>query len=133
MTPSVLWDSSAILAWLDADDEHHAAAMAVSGVLASERRAGVITNYIEVEAHALLLSRLGRDAAWTWLQRRPFTVVRLTPGEEERARSILARYRDKDWSLCDAMSFALLDIQKIREVFTYDRHFAQWGKCLIRG
>lgn len=133
MTPSVLWDSSAILAWLDADDEHHAAAMAASGALASERRAGIITNYIEAEAHALLLSRLGRNAAWAWLQRRPLTVVRLTRGEEERARSILARYRDKDWSLCDAMSFALLEVQNIQEAFTYDHHFAQWGKCRIRG
>ena len=51
----VLWDSSAILALLDADDADHEHAVAIAGQIASEKRPSLITNYIEVEAHALLL------------------------------------------------------------------------------
>ena len=51
----VLWDSSAILAVLHADDADHERAIAIAGRIASERRPTFLTNYIEVEAHALLL------------------------------------------------------------------------------
>lgn len=60
MTRSVLWDSSAILALLDADDADHARAVAIARQIASEKRPCFITNYIETEAHALLLRKLGR-------------------------------------------------------------------------
>jgi hypothetical protein len=36
-------------------------------------------------------------------------VLRVIPQEEARAKGILARYTDKDWSLCDAMSFAFTE------------------------
>ena len=60
VTRSVLWDSSAILALLDADDADHARAVAVARDIASERRPSFITNYVEAETHALLLRKLGR-------------------------------------------------------------------------
>lgn len=64
MTRSVLWDSSAILALLDADDADHAGAVRVALEIADERRPCFITNYIEAEAHALLLgSSAGRSRA----------------------------------------------------------------------
>ena len=59
MTRGVLWDSSAILALLDADDADHARAVTVARTIAAERRPSFITNYIEAEAHALLLRKLG--------------------------------------------------------------------------
>ena len=60
MTRGVLWDSSAILALLDADDADHAAAVAVARRIAAEARPSFITNYIEAETLALLLRKLGR-------------------------------------------------------------------------
>jgi len=56
----VLWDSSAILALLDADDFDHGRAVTIARQIASEKRGSFITNYIEAEAHALLLRKLGR-------------------------------------------------------------------------
>ena len=49
MTRSVLWDSSAILALLDADDADHARAVSVARIIASEKRPSFITNYVEAE------------------------------------------------------------------------------------
>ena len=67
MTRSVLWDSSAILALLDADDADHARAVSVAHSIASEKRPSFVTNYVEAEAHALLVRKLGRTLARQWL------------------------------------------------------------------
>ena len=59
---AVLWDSSAILALLDADDADHERAVAIAGQIASERRPSFITNYVEVEAQDVVASEVGEDA-----------------------------------------------------------------------
>ena len=133
MTRSVLWDSSAILALLDADDAAHATAVAVARGIASDRRPCFITNYIEAETHALLLRRLGRAVAREWLLTGGLTVVPDLPAEEQKAREILARHTDKDWTLCDAISFALLDTRRVARAFTFDHHFRQYGRIQVLG
>ena len=133
MTEGVLWDSSAILALLDADDADHARAVTVARELATEQRPSFITNYIEAEAHALLVRKLGRALAREWLLTGGLPVVRVLPEEEQRAREILARHTDKDWTLCDAISFAVLDARHIARAFTFDHHFRQYGRLQVLG
>jgi uncharacterized protein len=129
----VLWDSSAILALLDADDFDHERAVAIAGQIASEKRPSFITNYIEAEAHALLLRKLGRSLAREWLLTGGLPVIRVRTEEEDRAREIIARHSDKNWSLCDAISFAVLDGREIRRAFTFDRHFLQYRRIEVLG
>ena len=129
----VLWDSSAILALLDADDADHERAVEAAGQIASEKRPSFVTNYIEVEAHALLLRKLGRTVAREWLLTGGLPVIRALPEEEDRAREIIARHSDKDWSLCDAISFAVLDVRGIGRAFTFDRHFLQYSRIEVFG
>ena len=133
MRRAVLWDSSAILALLDADDADHDQAARGARQIASERRPSFITNYIEVEAHALLLRKLGRTLAREWLLGGGLPVVRTLPREEQRAKEILARYADKDWSLCDAISFAVIELRGVGAAFTFDHHFRQYGRCPVLG
>ena len=133
MTRSVLWDSSAILALLDADDADHARAVVVARVIASEARPSFITNYIETEAHALVLRKLGRAIARQWLFTGGLPVVRVLPAEEQKAREILARHTDKDWTLCDAISFAVLEARHVGRAFTFDHHFRQYGRIQVLG
>lgn len=133
MTHSVLWDSSAILALLDADDADHPRAVTVARQIASEERPSFITNYIEAEAHALLLRKLGRVVARQWLLTGGLPVVRALSEEEQRAREILARHTDKDWTLCDAVSFAVLDGRRIARAFSFDHHFRQYGRIQVLG
>jgi uncharacterized protein len=107
-----------------------------SPLLAKLRRRGdgsFITNYIEVEAHALLLRKLGRTLAREWLLTGRLPVIRALPEEEDRAREIVARHSDKDWSLCDAISFAVLDLRRIRRAFTFDHHFLQYSRVEVLG
>lgn len=133
MTRGVLWDSSAILALLDADDADHARAVHVATEIARERRPSFITNYIEAEAHALLLRKLGRTVARQWLLAGSLPVVAVTSSEEQRAKDILARHGDKDWTLCDAISFAVLDARRVSRAFTFDHHFRQYGRLQVLG
>ena len=133
MTRSVLWDSSAILALLDADDADHARAVAVARDIASERRPCFITNYVEAETHALLLRKLGRALARDWLLTGGLTVARALPAEEQAAREMLARHTDKDWTLCDAISFAVLDARDVSRAFSFDHHFRQYGRIQVLG
>lgn len=133
MIRSVLWDSSAILALIDADDADHARAVTVARQIAVERRPSFITNYVEAEAHALLLRKLGRTIARQWLLAGGLPIVRALPAEEQRAREILAQYADKDWTLCDAISFAVLDARHISNAFTFDHHFRQYGRFQVLG
>jgi predicted nucleic acid-binding protein len=130
---AVLWDSSAILALLDADDADHERAVAAASAIAAERRPSFVTNYIEAEAHALLLRKLGRSVAREWLLSGGLPVLRVLPREEERAKAILATHVDKDWSLCDAISFAVLESRGVRMAFAFDRHFRQHGRFDIVG
>ena len=133
MTRGVLWDSSAILALLDADDADHTRAVAAAKQIAAEKRPSFITNYIEVEAHALLLRKLGRSLAREWLLTGGLSVVRVMPPEEQRAKELLARYTDKDWTLCDAVSFAVMDSRRVKRAFTFDHHFRQYGRLEVLG
>ena len=133
MTRGVLWDSSAILALLDADDADHARAVQVASQIARERRPSFITNYIEAETHALLLRKLGRTVARQWLLTASLPVVAALDSEEQRAKDILARHVDKDWTLCDAVSFAVLDGRRVSRAFTFDHDFRQFGRVEVLG
>ena len=133
MSRDVLWDSSAILALLDADDADHLRAVAVAKQIAAEKRPSFITNYVETEAHALLVRKLGRAIARQWLFTGGLPVVHALPAEEQRAKEILIRYSDKDWTLCDAISFAVLEIRQVPRAFTFDHHFRQYGKVQVLG
>ncbi len=86
-----------------------------------------------MEAHALLLRKLGRSIAREWLLTGGLSVVRAMPREEQRAKELLARYTDKDWTLCDAVSFAVLDSHRVRRAFTFDHHFRHYGRIEILG
>ncbi len=133
MKRAVLWDSSAILALLDADDADHPAAVRALEKIAAQNRPAFITNYIEAEAHALLLRKLGRAIALEWLVSGNLPVIRALPGEEERAKEILIKHKDKDWSLCDAISFAVMDARSVAAAFSFDRHFRQYGRFDVLG
>jgi predicted nucleic acid-binding protein len=129
MKGAILWDSSAILALLDADDADHAAARRTADEVAG--RPGFVTNYLEAETHALLLRNLGRSLALQWLLQGGLPVLRVVPREEERAREILSRHADKDWSLCDAISFAVMEARGLSAAFTFDHHFRQYGRFQV--
>ena len=127
-------DTSAYFALIDSQDTNHVKARALATWFAQERWRLFTTNLILAETHALLLSRLGREIALRVLReidRSATTIVRATLADEQRAREILDKYHDKDFSLCDAISFGVMERLDISSAFAFDQHFAQYGFTVL--
>ena len=93
------------------------------------------TIFVVAEAHALFLSRAGRDPAARFLRGLSNTsieIVHPTAGDESRAFAIVERYTDKSFSLTDALSFAVMERLGISTAFTFDRDFEQFGFAFAR-
>jgi predicted nucleic acid-binding protein len=91
----------------------------------------VTTNLIVAETHALLLRRFNHAVALAFLREirsEPNLVVESTRDVEERARrEWLERYDDQDFSLTDAVSFAVMGERRISVALTLDHHFSVAG------
>lgn len=88
-----------------------------------------------IEAYTLIRSELGYDAAMTFLDSMDQSRIRkfrVKATDEDRAKAILRRYRDKDFSFTDAISFAMMERFGIPIAFAFDQHFAQYGIRLAR-
>lgn len=127
----MLLDSSAVLAALDAADANHAAAIVAATTLARLRCRLFQATWLRAETHALLLSRLGAAPARRWLAAPSPSTLRPEPEDEARGERIVLRYRDKDFSLCDAVAFAVMERLRTRTAFTFDRHFKQYGFAVV--
>jgi uncharacterized protein len=127
---AVFVDTSGFVALFANRDSLHTNARAMQARLIRGRQQLVTTNFVLSEMHALLLARVGRDIAMRSLigiDRSDTVVVRVGEDDETRAREILIRYDDKDFTLVDAMSFAVMERLDISRAFTFDRHFEQYG------
>lgn len=61
------------------------------------------------------------------------TTVDATHRDWDRAFEFFGRHSDKSWSLVDCLSMLICQDRGIRRVFTYDRHFGQFGlEVLLR-
>jgi predicted nucleic acid-binding protein len=115
---------------MDRDDSYHAHAVGVVERLRAARRRLITTKYVVYETHAGVLAAAGREAARQFLSDLAHSSTRLarvTGDDEVLARNIVFRFQDKDYSLCDAASFAVMERLGITIAFTYDDHFRQYG------
>lgn len=124
-------DTSAWYPVVLADHPDHAA---VAAVMQAALRSGtrlVTTNLVVAETHALLLHRAGRALALAFAQAamEPSTVVVPSSPDLEHIgiKDWLARYADQDFSLTDAVSFAVMKRRGIVRAIALDRHFATAG------
>jgi predicted nucleic acid-binding protein len=84
---------------------------------------------LNYELHGLLLNRLGRRVALETIGelRASQSIVRVRERDEHRAEDILAHFQDKNFSLDDALSFAVMERLGIQVALSLDRHFTQFG------
>src|SRR5438552_1521035 len=92
--------SAAFFALADQDDNRYNDAQALQQRLIADRSAWFTSNFIVAETHALFLTRLGIRLARQFLDRLELssvTVIRVSPGDEVRAKAIIRQYDDKDF------------------------------------
>ena len=124
-------DTSAFYALLDADDSHHRKAVGLFNQLARSRARLLTSNHVLFETYSLVLSRLGQWMAQSWLRKLNMRVERTTAEDEQRAVQIVLEFRDKNFSLVDASSFALMERLGLRRVIAFDPHFRQYGRFMV--
>jgi len=129
----VFVDTSALYATLDADDEQHAvAAIGWTRLLDGLERgdlAAVTHSSIIVETTALLQRRLGMAAVQTFLDDvlPLFDIVWVDAELHAQAATALLAANQRQISLVDWTSFAVMRERAIDEVFAYDDDFQQRG------
>jgi predicted nucleic acid-binding protein len=124
----MLLDTSGLLCF------HHQAepqnADAVRCVAAAARR--ITHNYILAEFVALAEARrLPREPALAFVaelqDNAAVEIVWVDPVLHQEALELLRQRLDKEWSLCDAVSFRLMQRERLTEALTTDHHFEQAG------
>ena len=95
----------------------------------------VTTNLIVAETHALLSRRASRTVALAFVRevkRSPNQVVASSAEYEDLAvTDWLEKFDDQDFSLTDAVSFAVMTDRGVREALALDHHFSVAGFLVI--
>ena len=132
MTDVIFVDTSAYFAILDKSDKNHNKAVSF---LEKNDLPLITSNLVVIETINLVNSRIGHEPA-TQLGKKLYnesftTVVDVTSEDEKKAWQIFQKYSDKDFSLTDCVSFALMERLRIKRAFAFDVHFIQYGKLSI--
>lgn len=126
---AVFADTSALLALLNAKDEHHARAERAFGNLRARRAWLVSTSFVLVETYALVGRRLGLDAVRSF--RADFAplieVVWVDESLHNAGLDLLLVRRTRQLSLVDAVSFVTMRQGNVADAFAFDPHFEQEG------
>lgn len=116
----------------------HARAVALFDSASRERWALITTNAVVVETYSVLLARArdGRRAAVTFLDAidastKALTVERICVEDESAAAALVRAHQDKSYSLCDALSFVVMERLGVTEAISFDRHFREYGRFTI--
>lgn len=128
-------DTSAWYAMAVRNDPSHAAVVLAVRRLVRGKRRIVTTNLVIAESHALLMRRVHRRAALAFLEavvQEPNVIVFSTPEREARAKhDWLDQYDDQDFSLTDAVSFAVMSERRIKTALALDVHFRTAGFTVV--
>jgi predicted nucleic acid-binding protein len=127
-----LADTSFFVAFLNARDQFHSQAV---GLMASHPGPIVTTEWILVELGNYLSARSNRAVFVPFVRDLPtdprFEIV---PADHRRFEAACALYdsrSDKEWSLTDCISIAILEERRLAHVLSCDHHFEQAGYSLL--
>ena len=121
-------DTSYLLALLNPDDELHDSATALSAAL---NEVVVTTMWVLTKLGDALHRGRNRETFTRFLdtlgEHEDFEVVPASPELFQRGVMLFRARPDKEWSLTDCISFAVMTERKLSEALTADHHFEQAG------
>jgi predicted nucleic acid-binding protein len=128
---SLFVDTSAWLALEDRSDQYHKEAVRIAEQLKKRRIPWMTTEYIYLETVTLIRYRVSHGAAVVFGERlrasQLVEIIEIDHQLRDLSWEIFKRYSDKEFSLVDCSSFALMQKKEIQEVFSFDHHFTQMG------
>ena len=124
-------DTSAFIALVDKTDMNHQAAKQCYSDIIQSRNMLVSSNFVICETLNYLRTRISYKVAIDFREStyksNILTITPISSEIEDTAYKIFKKYRDKDFSFTDCTSFALMEREKIKKVFSFDHHFMQYG------
>ena len=115
-------DTSALIAFMDASDSHHA----LFARLFADPPRLCTTALVVAEGHGWFLRRFDRTRAREFLALvealTPLVIVPVGPKEMAAATAVLRRFADQDLTLADAVGLHLARARKCRTCWSTDRH-----------
>ena len=130
---SLFGDTSAIFAFLDADQPRHADVIDARELAIMEERHLFTSNYVLVESFALVQRRLGLEALRALADILVPMLRTLRIDEELHAAAVAALFAAsrRKLSLVDCTSFELMRRHGFTEAFALDDDFARQGFRLV--
>lgn len=124
----MLLDTSGLLSFLHKGEPNHVEAVRLMVVAPSRLTHSYVLAELVALAHARKLP-IGPvlDFLADLRDGLPIEVVFVDRDLHDKAVDLLRRRPDKRWSLCDAVSFALMTDRGLSEALTTDHHFEQAG------
>jgi predicted nucleic acid-binding protein len=129
VTAQVLLDASFCIALRDPREPMHSQTRQAAESLLRRRTRFVFTSFILAETHAYfsrspamrsqILDDAQQNPALHWEP--------VSHSDETAAVALLRQHRDKQYSLCDAISFVVMRRLGISRAASYDGHFRQFG------
>jgi len=131
----IFLDSSAIIAYKNADDINHKKAVDIFQKLnAGEYRIGVISEFVFSEVTTVLALRKSLEAAKevgdVLLEAKEIEIVKASE-VFERSWDIFTNQENTGFSFVDASNLACMEMRKIRKIATFDKDFLRIKKVEV--
>ena len=129
MNERIFVDASFWIASRHPRDQRFDTARKLAAKIAKARAKLIATWFVAAETHAALTrSRKLRIQMLGDMEKNPFFALEAVTGDDQgNAVELLHAHEDKQYSLCDAISFVVMKRLGISRALTFDAHFAQIG------
>lgn len=129
----VFVDTSALIAFMDSDDEFHNRSTRIFSKLINENSMLITTNYIMLEAIIILKGRFGLEAVESFNNNVMPSIKVYWINEEIHNIGVnnIIIANKKEVSLVDYTSFEVMKKLDIEKAFSFDNNFKSFGFDLI--
>ena len=131
MNNTVFIDTGALFAGIAKNDQYHQQAMKHRNRLLKEKVRFMTTNLIIHESTMLLERKVSKKEAVKFLKavlKDPLVeIVHADEDIEQEGFALYQKYKDRDFSIADCISFVVMKRYRISRCFTFDHHFTTMG------
>jgi uncharacterized protein len=128
-------DTGFVIAVASKHDQHHPAAQRFYAQMQHNKTQLLTTDAVVFEIGAafskVAMRQQGLQIIQALLADASVEIIPITQPRRSTALQLFAQHADKDWSLCDCLSIAVMREQGIHQALTPDHHFAQAGMTAL--
>jgi len=129
-------DTAAFLAIENRRDAHHAEALTFKDSCLRSAETFITSDYVLDESYTIIRLRAGHAIAVQFGEAlrtsRLLRIEYITPEIIEAAWRLFKAFADHDFSFTDCTSFVLMERLRISTAFTFDAHFRQYGRFIVK-